>query len=158
MWEKAEIGANSFVPIKLPWYLHPERDENWRKQQDDDLGPSLAAQECDCVFETSGDLVFEPETTKWYEENLIEPIERRGVDGNLWIWELPDYTKQYVVVADVSRGDGKDNSGFHVIDIETVTQVAEYNGQIGTREYGNMLVSVATEYNDALLVIENLIS
>jgi len=155
MWEKAEIGANSFVPIKLPWYLHPERDQNWRNQQDDDLGPSLASQECDCVFETSGDLVFEPETIKWYEENLLEPIERRGVDGNLWIWELPDYTKQYIVVADVSRGDGKDSSGFHVIDIESVTQIAEYKGQIGTREYGNMLVSVATEYNDALLVIEN---
>ena len=154
-WEKAEVGANSFVPIKLPWYLHPERDQNWRNQQDDDLGTHMAAQECDCCFATSGDTVFDAEIIKWYEENLMEPVEKRGVDGSLWIWELPDYTKQYAVIADVARGDGKDNSGCHVIDIETVTQVAEYSGQISTREFGNLLVNIATEYNDALLVIEN---
>ena len=34
-------------------------------------------------------------------------------------------------------------------------QVAEYKGKIGTTEYGNMLVAVATEWNNALLVIEN---
>ena len=59
------------------------------------------------------------------------------------------------MVADVARGDGKDYSAFHVIDIETNTQVAEYKGQIGTKEYGHLLVGIATEYNEALLVIEN---
>ena len=37
----------------------------------------------------------------------------------------------------------------------TVTQVAEFKGRISTKEFGNMLVNVATEYNEALLVIEN---
>jgi hypothetical protein len=59
------------------------------------------------------------------------------------------------VVADVARGDGKDYSAFHVIDIETNTQIAEYKGQIGTKEYGHLLVGIATEYNEALLVVEN---
>ena len=36
-----------------------------------------------------------------------------------------------------------------------MAQVAEYRGKIGTTEYGNMLISVATDYNNALLVIEN---
>jgi hypothetical protein len=36
-----------------------------------------------------------------------------------------------------------------------MTQVAAYKGKIGTTEYGNMLVAMATEYNNALLVIEN---
>ena len=39
--------------------------------------------------------------------------------------------------------------------METCEQVAEYKSQIGTREYGNMLVAVASEYNNALLVPEN---
>jgi hypothetical protein len=60
-----------------------------------------------------------------------------------------------MVVADVARGDGKDYSAFHVIDIETAKQVAEYKGQISTRDYGHMLVAIATEYNNALLVVEN---
>jgi hypothetical protein len=33
--------------------------------------------------------------------------------------------------------------------------VAEYRGQLTPKDFGNMLVTVATEYNDALLVIEN---
>jgi hypothetical protein len=42
-----------------------------------------------------------------------------------------------------------------VIDIDSNTQVAEYRGQIGTKEYGHLLVGIATEYNEALLVVEN---
>jgi hypothetical protein len=154
-WQRAEVGDNSFVPIKLPWYVHPERDQIWRDRQDADLGIRMAAQECDCDFSTSGDTVFEPDIISWFEANLMDPIEKRGVDGNLWIWEQPDYSKNYLVVADVARGDGKDYSACHVFDIETATQVAEYRGQIGTRDYGHMLVGIAAEYNDAMLAIEN---
>jgi hypothetical protein len=60
-----------------------------------------------------------------------------------------------MVVADVSRGDGKDYSAFHVIDVESNVQVAEYKGQLGTKEYGHLLVGIASEYNEALLVVEN---
>jgi hypothetical protein len=154
-WQKAEIGDNSFIPIRLPWNVHPERNQSWRDRQDNDLGIRMAAQECDCDFATSGDTVFEPELISWFEANLIEPIEKRGVDGNLWIYEQPDYSKSYLVTADVARGDGKDYSACHVFDIESATQVAEYRGQIGTRDYGHMLVGIAAEYNDALLSIEN---
>lgn len=109
-----------------------------------------------CDFISSGHTVIEGALLQWYNQTTIQdPIEKRGMDGNLWVWEFPDYSKDYIVVADVARGDGSDYSAFHVIDVETVTQVAEYRGQISTTDYGNFLVNVATEYNDALLVIEN---
>ena len=156
-WTRAEAGENDFIPIKLPWFVHPERDEAWRKRQDELLGdPRMAAQECDCDFSTSGDIVFYPELIDFYQKTYIkDPLERRGADQNLWVWEPADYTRNYVVVADVSRGDGKDYSAFHVLDTENNVQVAEYKGQIGTKEYGNLLVGIATEYNEAMLVIEN---
>jgi hypothetical protein len=155
-WVKAETGENKFLPIKLPWTVHPERDEFWRKEQDDLLGPRMAAQECDAEFMSSGETVFEPDFIKFMEDSYIkEPMERRGVEGNLWIWEQADYTKSYIVVADVARGDGADYSAFHIIDIENACQVGEYKGHISTKDYGNVLVSIATEYNDALLVVEN---
>jgi hypothetical protein len=75
--------------------------------------------------------------------------------GDFWIWSYPDYTKSYIVAADVARGDGADYSTFHIIDVENCEQVAEYKSQIDTRTFGNMLVSVASEYNNALLVVEN---
>jgi hypothetical protein len=156
-WVKAEAGENQFLPIKLPWYVHPERDDNWRKRQDDLLGdPRMAAQECDCDFNTSGDVVFYPEYLDFITQTYVkDPLERRGVDHNLWIWEPADYTRTYMVVADVARGDSKDFSAFHVIDIDTNTQVAEYKGQISPKEFGYLLVAIATEYNEALLVVEN---
>jgi hypothetical protein len=73
----------------------------------------------------------------------------------MWVWEQPNYNKDYIVCADVGRGDSADYSAFHVIELETLTQVAEYKGRINTKDFGNMLVSIATEYNDALLIIEN---
>jgi len=156
-WVRAEAGENDFLPIKLPWYVHPERDQVWRDAQDALLGdPRLAAQECDCDFSTSGDIVFYNEYLEYYEKSHIkDPLERRGADQNLWVWESADYSRDYMVVADVARGDGKDYSTFHVIDIESAVQVAEYKGQIGTKEYGHLLVGIATEYNNAMLVIEN---
>jgi hypothetical protein len=58
-------------------------------------------------------------------------------------------------MADVARGDGEDYSGFEIFDVESMEQVAEYKGKIDTNQFGNMLTSVATEYNDALLIIDN---
>jgi hypothetical protein len=156
-WVRAEEKVNDFLPIRLPWFVHPERDQAWRDRQDELLGdPRMAAQECDCDFSTSGDVVFYPEYIEYYEKTYIkDPLERRGADRNLWVWEPCDYSRTYMVVADVARGDGKDYSAFHIIDVENNTQVAEYRGQLGTKEYGHLLVGIATEYNEALLVVEN---
>lgn len=155
-WVKSESGENTFNPIRLHWTVHPERDTTWRDEQEVLLGPDKAAQECDCDFISSGRTVVPGELLQWYKESTCcEPIEKRGVDGALWIWEYPDYSKNYMVTADVARGDGRDYSAFHIIEIDTMTQVAEFRSQIGTKEYGNMLVNIATEYNEALLVVEN---
>jgi len=155
-WMDAEDKLNDFNFIKLHWTTHPERGQEWREEQDTLLGPSLAAQECDCDFITSGQSVVDGIILEEYREKQVkEPIEKRGIDSNVWIWEPPNYTKDYVVCADVSRGDATDYSAFHILDVETLEQVAEYKGRMSTRDYGNLLVNIATEYNNALLVIEN---
>lgn len=155
-WSKAEIKENTFLPLKLPWYIHPERDQTWRDKQTKDLGPRKAAQECDCDYLTSGDTVFPSEDLAYYETtNIKDPVERRGVDSNLWLWESADYTKDYMIVADVARGDSADFSAFHIIDIQEATQVGEYKGKISPKDFGNLLVGIASEFNEALLVVEN---
>jgi hypothetical protein len=155
-WVGAEEQTNRFNTIRLHWSVHPERNQAWRDKQDELLGPKGAAQECDCDFISSGHTVIDGALLQWYNQTTIQdPIEKRGIDNNLWIWEVADYSRDYIVVADVARGDGADYSAFHVLDVESMTQVAEYKGQMHTKDYGNLLVNIATEYNDALLVIEN---
>ncbi len=154
-WTEAEVGKQ-FFPIQLPWYVHPERDQTWRDQQDELLGPRLAAQENDCNFTTSGHTVIDGTVLEWYKETFIrEPLEKRGWGGDYWIWDYPRYDSTYIVSADVARGDGSDYSAFVILDVENVTQVAEFKGQLSTTEFGHMLVAVATEWNNALLVIDN---
>ena len=155
-WIDATDGINKFNTIKLHWTAHPERDKSWRDEQDKNLGPSQAAQECDADFLSSGRSVVDPAILEWYKEKMCcEPTEKSGFDRNLWIWGYPDYSKKYLVSADVARGDGTDYSAAHVFDLEEMEQVAEYKGQLGTTEFGNFLIELATKYNDALLVVEN---
>jgi hypothetical protein len=156
MWVGAENGENLFNPIKLHWTVHPDREQDWRDEQTQQLGDKQAAQECDCDFISSGDNVIDGELLIWYSENNVcDPIEKTGFDNNIWLWKKPDYTRSYVVTADVSRGDGNDYSAFHIIDIESMEQVAEYKGKIEPTDFGNMLISIATDYNDALLIVDN---
>jgi len=153
---KAEEGKNNFYPITLHWTLHPEKDQAWRDLQDVELGPRLAKQECDGSFLASGDTVIAGELLEWYKQtHVMEPIEKTGFDRNVWIWEYPDYTKSYMLVSDVARGDGKDYSTFHILELETLNQVAEYQGKPGTQQFGDLCVEYGTKYNDALIVMEN---
>jgi len=156
MWVEGENGINGFNTIKLHWTEHPERNQTWRDEQTRVLGAKGAAQECDCDFVSSGDTVIDPQLLMWYKETYVmNPIEKTGFDGNLWRWEHPDYIRSYMVVADVARGDSNDYSTAQVIDLDNCSQVAEYRGKINTKDFGNFLVSLATEYNNALLVVEN---
>ena len=155
-WVAGESGANGFNCINLHWTKHPERNQAWRDEQTRILGVKGAAQECDCDFIGSGDTVIDPALLTWYKETYVmEPVEKRGFDGNLWIWEHPNYNRQYMISADVARGDGSDYSTCQIIDIEDSSQVGEYRGKIDTKDFGNFLTALATEYNNALLVIEN---
>jgi len=157
---KLELKDGDFKAIKLPWYLHPDRvapiDPDWEQRERESMSPREFAQEYDCDFLGSGNTVVGSDIISFYEQTYIQdPIERRLMGGDLWIWQYPNYSKSYIVCADVARGDGADYSTFHVIDLENCEQVAEYKSQISTREFGHILTSIANEYNNALLVVEN---
>lgn len=154
---KAPEGLERFNPIKLKWDLHPERDQVWRDQQDELAGSKrAAAQENDVSFEASGHTVVNPEDIQYYEQTTIKPpIEVRGANQEYWLWAYPRPGKTYIVAVDVGRGDSADYSAIQVIDVEEKEQVAEWKGKIGTNELAQIAVSIATEWNMALLAIEN---
>jgi hypothetical protein len=155
-WVDAEKKKNGFYMVKLPWNLRPDRDENWKNKQIKELGVRLFGQEYNCDFLSSGTNVVDLMTLKWYEDNpemIMDRIEARKGEA-LWIFREPKQGQDYLICADVARGDASDFSAAHVFDVETLEQVAEFQDQLGTREFGDILVTLATEYNDALLVVE----
>lgn len=75
MWVAAELGENTFIPVKLKWDVHPERDQTWRDKQDLDLGLRMAAQEC-----LTGDTLVKVRNIKTGE---IEDITLRNLEKRL---------------------------------------------------------------------------
>ncbi len=125
----ARQWKNDFHPINLPWDVHPERDQQWFEKETKNMSRRQIAQELECNFNTSGDTVIHPDDMQWIFENQKDPIYRTGWDRNFWIWEKYDENFSYLMVADVARGDGSDSSTFHIIKLETMEVVAEYQGK-----------------------------
>lgn len=155
MWSEAEMGENNFIPIKLKWNVHPDRNQKWREDQDKELGKRMASQECDCDFLTSGDTYFEVEDLEYYSTNVEDPMEMRGPQRDYWVWEYASFDKTYMVIVDTGRGDGSDYSAVQVIDIYSGAQVAEYKGSMDTKQLSKFAISACLDYNNALLIVEN---
>ena len=151
----ADEGKNDFYPVLLPWDVHPDRDQEWFEKETKNMSRRQIAQELECNFNTSGDTVIHPDDMQWLFECQQDPIYRTGHDRNFWIWEKYDQNFTYLMVADVARGDGSDSSTFHIIKLETMEVVAEYQGKPNLDLYSNILNQTANEYGKCLLVVEN---
>ena len=148
-------GENEFNPIKLMWDVHPERNQAWFEKETKNMSKRQIAQELLCNFNTSGDTVIHPDDLSWVNSNIKEPDYRVGYDRNFWMWEKYNEGNSYLLVADVARGDGADNSVFHIIKLETMEIVAEYQGKPNLDMYAQMLYSAGSEFGSCLLVVEN---
>jgi len=151
------VGKNGFHGIKLPWFVHPERDDEWFDAQSKAMDPRGIAQELLCSFEGSS-LTFFSQVSIDYVRNLsFPPIAFTGPAGkglDLQIWKEPVEGHRYVLSADVARGDAEDFSAFHVFDINKSEVVAEYLGKIPPDRFGEWLIEVGKKYNMALIVAE----
>jgi len=148
-------GDNEFNPIQLMWDVHPERDQEWFQKETKNMSKRQIAQELLCNFNTSGDTVIHPDDLAWVGSNIKEPDYRVGHDRNMWLWEKYNEGNTYLLVADVARGDGADNSVFHIIKLESMEVVAEYQGKPSLDMYSQILYSAGVEFGGCLLVVEN---
>jgi hypothetical protein len=152
---EAEAGTNDFHMTTLMWDAHPDRDQKWFQKETRNMSKRQIAQELECNFNVSGETVIHPDDIQWYLERTTTPEYRTGFDRNYWIWKRYDPHKTHLVVADVARGDGKDNSAFHIFELETMEVVAEYVGKPTPEEFADILYNVSAEYGNPMLVIEN---
>ena len=151
----AESGTNDFNYIKLMWDAHPDRDEAWLKKETRNMSAKAIAQELMCDFAASGDTFLTNEIIDSLHMQIENPIEKWGPDGNIWQWKYPGAEDEFVIAADVSRGDAHDFSAFQVLDKNTCEQVAEYKGKIRPDQFGILLAEVGKRFNNALICPEN---
>ena len=155
IYTDAEKGVNDFKPTLLPWSVHPEHDDEWFKTTTNNLSKRQTAQEYLCDFASSGAVFLADDDIEWVNTTVKKPIDRVGPNLNIWIWKQPLSEHKYIISADISRGDSKDFSTFHIIDIDTGEVVAEYQGKIPPDRYGELLNEYGLKYNKALMCPEN---
>jgi len=155
LYTLADKGENIFNPIKLPWDVHPERDDDWFEQETKNMSQKQIAQELLCDFAASGETFLRVEDIEYIREWIRTPVDRWGPDMGVWVWDYPLTEKKYVISADVSRGDANDYSTFHVIDTEASAIVAEYQGKLPPDRFAQLLAEAGRRYNEALLCPEN---
>ena len=118
---ETELGINGFKAFRSYWWEHPDRDENWEKQQRAQLGEERFRREMLCEF------LIEEETLI----NSIVLAEMAGIDpmtkqGQVRWYKKPEPTKTYVVALDPSLGTGGDPAAIQVLELPTMYQVAEW--------------------------------
>tara|TARA_R100000027_G_scaffold17774_1_gene12863 strand:- start:595 stop:2172 length:1578 start_codon:yes stop_codon:yes gene_type:complete len=154
-YTESETEVNDFHPTKLMWHVHPERDDEWFEKETRNMSKRQIAQELECSFNASGETVINPEDLQRIIQDVKDPEYRSGYDRNFWIWEKFEEGVPYILSADVARGDGADFSCFHIIRVDTMTVVAEYQGKPDLDMYSRILYDAGTEYGTCLLVVEN---
>ncbi len=155
LYTEAESGLNEFNAIKLMWDVIPDRDQDWFTQVTANMSKRQIAQEYLCDFTTSGETFLSAGCIDWVRGLIEAPVDRGGDDMNVWVWKYPLSEHTYIVSADVARGDSKDYSTFHIIDVTTGELVAEYKGKIKPDNFAVLLNEWGMKYNKALMCPEN---
>jgi len=155
LYTDADAGVNEFNAIKVMWYDNPDYDQAWFDKITANMSKRQIAQEFLCNFSLSGETFLDDNTLEWLNQLVEKPMMREGDDMCVWIWKQPLSEHDYVISADVARGDSKDYSTFHVIDVTESEVVAEYKGKIRPDKFAELLNHYGLKFNKALMCPEN---
>jgi len=116
-----DVGVNGFKPMLAKWDQHPDRDNNWATEERGRIGEERFKREHECEFII-------------YDETLIDPLKLVNLKGNEPIlkagqvrwYKHPSPEMIYLVALDPSTGTGGDNAAIQVLEVPTMTQVAEW--------------------------------
>jgi len=151
-WNDAENKRNDFIPLFIPYWKIPGRDDKWAEEQKRQLGEVKFNQEVLCTFLGSSlTLVRADVIAKMSPARVIHS--KDGLD----VFEEPVKGHNYVLVADTAKGVGGDYSSFSIIDITEVPykQVAKYrDNKISPMLYPSVIYKIGKEYNEAYVLME----
>ena len=163
-WNDAINKNNDFVPMYIPYWEIPGRDEKWALEQKRQLGDLKYNQEVLCKFLGSSLTLINSDTIEYmttcptvYSKDGLDlyeyPInEQRDEDE-----KLVTKPHTYVIVADTAKGVGGDYSAFVIVDITEVPYklVGKFrDNKIAPMLYPTVIHKIAKDYNNAYVMIE----
>lgn len=153
LWDNSIKGKNEFIPIKVTWRDVPGRDEAWKAQTIANTSMEAFVQEHEAEFVgSSGTLI---DGWKLKELQTWDTVTKNNFTS---VYEVPIKESEYVVVCDVSRGKGIDNSAFTIIktsELPYKVVATYYCPNIPPDMYAEVIYRAHKHYNDAYVVVEN---
>jgi hypothetical protein len=129
----------------------------WYRAKVEDKGQDLVDQEypideASCWL-IAGRMFFDREACVELKAKTTDPlaVEWRG---ELWIWEQPKPSREYLVIGDPSEGTGGDPGGAIVLDRFSGDHVATLHGQFPPGLFADKLAALGWMFNTALVVVE----
>jgi hypothetical protein len=151
-WNDAQNDRNGFVPLFIPYWEIPGRDEAWAEEQRRLLGELRFNQEVLCNFLGSSMTLIAADTIGQLSPD--EPIySKDGLD----VYERVEKNRVYVIVADTAKGVDGDYSAFNIIDVTSMPykQIGKFrDNKISPLLYPSVIYKVAKEFNEAYVLIE----
>lgn len=156
MWSEAVDGKNSFVPFEVHWSDVPGRDEKWKEETIRNTSERQFREEFETEFIGSSSTLINP--GKLLQLPVIAPMK---YTDDYAVYEDPTAEENknnlYVLVADTSRGVGRDYSAFVIYNVTQLPYkvAARYkNNEISPLIFPNIIHQFAKMYNDAYTCIE----
>ena len=152
LWNDAENGRNTYIPIEVHWSEIPGRDEKWKAETIKNTSEQQFNTEFECEFLGSIDTLIA--ARKLRVLSYIPPIQS---NAGLDVFEKPLKDHTYVMTADVSRGTSNDYSAFLVFDVSQMPYkvVAKYrDNEIKPLLFPAKIYDVAKAYNQSFVLIE----
>jgi hypothetical protein len=164
-WNDAVNKNNDFVPMFIPYWEIPGRDEKWAQEQKRQLGDLKYNQEVLCKFLGSSLTLINSDTIEFmstcptvYSKDGLDlyeyPVKGERNDNE----ELVKKPHTYVIVADTAKGVGGDYSAFVILDVTQVPYklVGKYrDNKIAPMLYPTVIHKVAKDFNMAYVLIES---
>ena len=116
-----EVGKNGFKAYRAYWQEHPDRDEQWGRDMEAQLGTDRFRREIGCEFIINDETLIAPTTLIDLEG--IEPVNKMG---QVRWYKQPEPGKFYCVALDPSLGTGGDPAAIQIFEANTTTQVGEW--------------------------------
>jgi len=118
---QTEIGKNGFKSFRAWWQEHPDRDEQWAKEERSRLGEEKFRREMECEFIQDDETLINPLMLVNMEGS--DPVQKMG---QVRWYKKPDRNSTYIVALDPSIGTGGDPSAIQVIELPSLVQIGEW--------------------------------
>jgi hypothetical protein len=120
--EDQDLGINGFKAYRCYWWDHPDRDDQWAKEERGRIGEERFRREHNCEFII-------------YDETLIDSLvltnlvgeEPRERHGNVRWYKKPVAGRMYLVGLDPSLGTGGDPAAIQIFEAPSMEQIGEWN-------------------------------